>query len=517
MRSHRVLLLTSVVLGSLVSLVAGAKTISLSQASRIVVVGGGPAGVHYASLLAKKGFTNIRVLEATTRVGGKSATASDADRQPHEMGTVFSLDTYQPIFDLAQEYDPTNTKFPFAFEQPNYMYTMGQSAGADDADPSTVQDFPHYLLRSIQENAPASFPRGASTAQLQALFQEQAARYITLHRQILGSYEYGLPPQPKDWRLLDMTAMDFIKANNLTALTGMFRFSQQQQGYGVLENIPAFYFLWWSHPQAVSKILSAQVAHVPCAYQFVKGFQSIWHAMSLAHRPAVQTTYSATVTRISRGLDGVSKPSVTYKTLAGQLIQVECDHVVMAVDLSLFATVITDLTAEERAILVGTYTASTFVTTLFDSEPSPVETAAQIWHYRMTEGGRLSALRNSKLTLLYQNSAEWGDAIVGRQIRVAYQYYDKPLAQVTRSDVMPQLEYDLALAGMDGVAVRVQRSFNYFPRFTQEGLKRGLPWKILDMQFDRKTTWIGSSVCFESALDVVTYNNNLIKRVQITA
>ncbi|KAF0729510.1 hypothetical protein AaE_009367, partial [Aphanomyces astaci] len=96
------------------------------------------------------------------------------------------------------------------------------------------------------------------------------------------------------------------------------------------------------------------------------------------------------------------------------------------------------------------------------------------------------------------------------------QYYDTPLSQVVRGGVTPLLRKDLALAGMNQVAVWTQRPFNYFPRFTQEGLKKGLPWKIWNMQGQRRTTWIGSSVCFESALDVVTYNNNLIKRVQMT-
>ncbi|ETV95849.1 hypothetical protein H310_10892 [Aphanomyces invadans] len=510
MRSHQFLVLTSVILGVLESLVSGAPTIPLSKTSRIVIVGGGPAGVHYSSLLAKKGFTNIRVLEATMSVGGSRR------RSP--------IPTESPT---SSEYDPTNTKFPFAFEKPNYLYTMGKSAGAEDSDPTTVRDFPHYLLRSIQENAPAGFPSDASPEQLIALFQEQAVRYITLHRQILGNYEYGLPPEPKDWSLIDMPAMEFLKANNLTALTGMFRFSQQQQGYGVLEHIPTLYLMWWSHPQAVSKILTAQVTKSTCAYQFTRGFQSIWKAISKAHRnniqttnaahpTVVQTTYDATVTSITRGLDGVSERKLSYKTKAGNSYDVEFDHLVMAVDLSLYASLITDLTAEEREILIGTYTASTFVTTLFDSRPSPVETAGMIWHYRMTEGGRLSALRNTKLAFQYQSSSNWGNLINGHQTRIAYQYYDQPLAQVAQNTVMPLLRTDLKLAGMLGITMGTTRRFNYFPRFTQEGLKKGLPWKILDMQFDHMTTWIGSSVCFESALDVVTYNNNLIKRVHIT-
>ncbi|RHY53326.1 hypothetical protein DYB34_010651, partial [Aphanomyces astaci] len=58
---------------------------------------------------------------------------------------------------------------------------------------------------------------------------------------------------------------------------------------------------------------------------------------------------------------------------------------------------------------------------------------------------------------------------------------------------------------------------NYFPRFTPAGLKKGLLWKIWDIQGQRKTTWIGSSVSFESVLDVVVYNNNLIQYVNVAA
>ncbi|KAF0688525.1 Aste57867_19867 [Aphanomyces stellatus] len=499
--------------------VAAVPSVNLTLNDRVVVVGGGPAGVHYAALLVKKGLTNIHLLEATDRVGGKSTTAMDDKNTPQEMGTVFALDTYGAIFDLVSEYDPNNAIFNFAFEQPGYMNVMGESIGAKDDDATAALDFPHYLLRTVQQNAPAALQPRATFAQLRALILDQTTRYMALHRRIFGNYSYGMPPPPTDWALIDMTAMDFLKANNLTALTGMFRFSQQQQGYGVLETIPAFYFLWWSHPDAVTKILQAQVAGLPSAYQFTKGFQSLWKAISYTYRQDVTTIFGARVTRVSRGLNSrgqsVAKPTVTYTNLDGASVTIECDHVVMAVDLSLFANLVVDLTLAEKALFLGSYTSSTFVTTLFDSLPSPAETAAQIWQYRMTQGGRLSALRNSKLTLEYKGSTNWGDMTTGRQTRVAYQYYDQPLASVKRDQAGPLLRVDLAKAGMNDAALWTQRFFNYFPRFTADGLKKGLLWKIWDNQGKQRTTWIGSSVCFESAVDVVTYNNNLIKYVTV--
>ncbi|KAF0714339.1 Aste57867_3916 [Aphanomyces stellatus] len=505
--------MTWVVLIALLTVASAA--IQLKTSDRVVVIGGGAAGVHYASLLAKKGLRNITILEASNSIGGKSLTLVDDQNTAQEMGTIFALETYTPIFDLASEYDPTNLKIPSALQSPDYMNFLGEGVGASDNDPSTHLDYPHYALRTLLMTASPEIKVNATAAQLQALVMDQARRYFALHRSIFGAYAYGMPPPPKDWRLIDMTAIKFLQANNLTALAGMLRFSQQTQGYGILETIPAFYFLWWSHPDAIAKILQAKLLGKPTAYIFEQGFQRIWQKIAASHGNSIKTILGANVTRVSRGLLSGAKPGVTY-THDKKVITIECDHVVMAVDLSLYAKVIDDLTVDEKALFTTSYTASTFITTLFESKPSPAEAACVVWHYRMIQGGRVSTLRNSKLMMTYNGSfASWGTLTCGTQHRVAYQYYDWPLRQVNQQSSKSLLRADLKRAGLTDTRLHTTRPFNYFPRFTPEGLKAGLPWKIWDVQGQHQTTWIGSSVCFESVLDVVTYNNNLIQRVQV--
>ncbi len=54
---------------------------------RIGIVGAGPSGIHMAYELKQRGFKNVRILEKSNRIGGKSTHVE-------HMGATYSLSTF---------------------------------------------------------------------------------------------------------------------------------------------------------------------------------------------------------------------------------------------------------------------------------------------------------------------------------------------------------------------------------------------------------------------------------------
>ncbi|RHY52211.1 hypothetical protein DYB30_010241 [Aphanomyces astaci] len=436
--------------------------INMGRNDRIVIVGGGPAGVHYATLLVKKGFTNITILEQSHEVGGKSKT---------------------PVFDLLKEYDPTNTLIPFI------PTVKGHTWVNRDSNQSVV-DYNSY---------------------------------ISLHTSILGVYDYGLPPRPSNWTRLNMTGFEFLKQNKLLVLEGFFRFVFQQQGYGSLDESPAFYMLWWVHPDMIRQKQAADSKGQPWVYVLSKGYQFLWKAMVDKYPSQIDVRVNTKVIQITR----TNPIVITVQTNNVVPGIIWADHLVMATDLGYMVTLPSDLNLREFRFSKN-LASSAFVVTLFQSDASPIESVSQWWPSRGVGAaeGQLQLTRNSRLALFNPLPAHrfpsdpvatnWGVNATGRQSRVAYQFFNRQVRTSDSAASKKQLLADLADAAFANATIHTQVVHSYFPRCNLTQLQQGVPWAVWENQGRIKTTWIGSSVSFESVLDVVVYNNNLINRVNMT-
>ncbi|CAE8698968.1 unnamed protein product [Polarella glacialis] len=472
----------------------------------VVIIGGGPAGVHMASQLAERGYTNVTLLEASAELGGKSRTTVDKDGVPHDMGTCYLSNRYGPIRDLLAEYDSGNAEVDVA---PGMVFGGLQRDG-DDKDYTNGVSFKDVVLEKAEEASAipsACWPICPDFLSTPA-FVSAFVKYIRLHKKLLGSYDYGMPPRPRDFAAVDMTAMEFLNKHKLLAMVGLLRYSVQLQGYGVLETVPALYMLWWVHPNLLLGALK-DPTDLTSMKMLSKGYQSLWRSMAQAHSAKVNFMTGARVTRIIRG----DTPSVSFVDANGTANFLAFDKLIMAVDMSRMAGLVDDLTPAEKDMFSGYSDGNVYCSTLYESDNRPVEFTSKLWMDRMlpdverdgnADGGRIHAIRNFRVI----NGMDNVDKV--RETRVAFQYLERGLKDGDDAILLQRLEQGLADAGDTNVVVLEQNAWPYMPRFTNAGLRQGGPWRVLASQGANNTLWIGSSVCFESVLDVVGYNNRLL-------
>ncbi|KAH9096241.1 hypothetical protein Ae201684P_009476 [Aphanomyces euteiches] len=421
--------------------------ISIKRNASIAIIGAGPAGIHHALLLAQKGFSNIVVYEYSNEIGGKSKTIVDETGLPHEMGTCYAHTLYDPIFQLLNTYDPNNVLVPTDPTVPNNTWIMQGN--------QILFDYPTYLFQQAQTLTGITTLLGIRNA-TQAAF----VKYISIHESIFGKYSYGLPPQPNNWTLLAGTALNFIQTNNLQAIQPWFQTMFERQGYGSLSTTPAFYMLWWGHPDLIRRYLALASQNKPFVYLLSKGFQSLWKSIAAANSAKFTVKLRSVVTGIS---NRDTKPQVTVRQYApnanpqsgGATITIPHDHIVMAIDLSISST---DLSTDKGfPIIVSICHDQVYISS--DS-------------IRVC---RLQLTRNTRLILTNSST------VSGRQTRVAYQHYEPDTAVAARSSYSSSLVQDLKSTFPSSTNLATFFS-SYAPRTTKDKLTQNQPWAIWNYQ-----------------------------------
>lgn len=477
---------------------------------RIIIVGGGPSGMHMSACLAAKGYTKVTLLEAEPEIGGKSMTVYD-DAQPsvpQEMGTCYLNAQYKLVRSLLEEYDPENTEEEFANEKNGRMVFGVVIADEDKRKYTEGLDYSDWVNEETEKVSCPSccwcLPDSLQGIPIFVAF----AKYLKIHVEIFGRYSYGMPPKPKDWSRINMTAQEFLKQNDLEILTPIFIYSQQVQGYGMLDQVPAFYLLWWNHPDIARNTIGAILGGPPNpGLALLKnGWQSLWLKMKERHSKEVTYITSASVTEIKRS----PTVEVTYRQ-GEKLHTLQGDVVITAIDLFRFRHLICDLAPEEEQIF-SQLQGQSLTTTLYKGKTTDHDYTVETWFGRMgflDDGvGQFYAQRNSRM------AARPNVPSNGVELRVAYQYMPKPLQTGDEAKLATVLKENLkSYAGEPEVEILLQKAWGYFPHFENEALVKEFPWKILDLQGKRNTIFIGSSVCFESALDQVAYNLMLLSKM----
>jgi len=96
---------------------------------------------------------------------------------------------------------------------------------------------------------------------------------------------------------------------------------------------------------------------------------------------------------------------------------------------------------------------------------------------------------------------------------VSYQYYDREDAYNQR-DCEENFQKTIGEFGIANYKTISRSAWNYFPRFTGDGIKKQLPWRLRETQGERNTWHIGGWACFESVNAIVNFNADLAESLK---
>ena len=450
---------------------------SLSKSDRIGIIGAGPAGIYTAHLLAKRGFTQVTLLEGSGSIGGKSVTVQ-RDGVRHELGTCFLHPGYDLVFPLLEELGMENAMRP------------ASPRGGEIHFPGSSTSMQEWMLGG----------RGLSNILPGARLLASLRRYIELHREVWPDFHPGLPPQPERWEGLDMTFESFLRKHKLENLIPLFWITMFAQGYGDLKTTPTFYGLSWITPALVSAIMQSTLGR-PSLLILPQGWAEVWQR--LAHLHDMDIILNARISKIERPESG---PAQVYWSSDGRRESESFDHVIMATPMQRGVELFEETSVEESEVF-RSLKPSQMSTLLFEAARAPQGHCIR-YYPGAIEGssqGHVYGIRNSAQAL--------GHTIDDRTF-VAHQYC--PTAQ-SKEDLLDRALTDLDIYGFEGVRAIEQRVFSYAPRFDQRGLEAGLPWRIEALQGQRGTWYVGGSVSFESVNDITHHANKLVARMAAVA
>lgn len=307
-------------------------------------------------------------------------------------------------------------------------------------------------------------------------------------------------------------------------LKAMFIPSHTVQGYGHLDEIPAFYGLIWNTPNLLSGILTS-TPQDRAVKILENGFQFLWE--EIARQTSLDIRYYHEVNYIKRvKIRSECKYAIDiyYSKFDCQYSKDRFDFLIITPTMKMMLEQM-DCRREEAELFSNTHH-TYFTTTVLDTDYGvnrPLNPSSMFLSDIGRKVNNLGGwvLRDSFASLMnitggdYRNGTYPGGPD-GKYVQTSVFYQMSKVKQRSSTIYRRLARYLKRVLKMNIIGDSVEQIiWSYFPRYSKEDLADGVLWNIYDLQGKYNTWYIGSSVCFESVKSVVEYNLLLLRNYDV--
>mmetsp|Transcript_35739 Transcript_35739/g.79529 ORF Transcript_35739/g.79529 Transcript_35739/m.79529 type:complete len:503 (-) Transcript_35739:573-2081(-) len=449
----------------------------------VCIIGAGPSGLTAAARLEELGF-KVTVLEKETHVGGKAYDFVYGGK-PHQMGAALVMDDYVNLMRLAKAYN--------AIRVPGW---------ANNSDSSLRWTFDPLNAGTIPFSSLPTPPN--LVASLYGFLSRQSYLYPEL---VYGKDGYRYLNAPE----LYAPALQYLAANNLTALAALFRATFTNYGYGTMDNIPAMYLQKYYSAGGFLRLSNANPPTLNVTFN---------NLFKLLAQDLEDVRLGAKVLRVTRSR---SSSVIQYQQgPGGATTRLPCRRLILA-----FPQLLSnmqgwmDLDEEEKQVFAEVKQQYYFTTVLDLTGP-------------------LAAANRTKLpfavlnSLLYNGSAavvppgigepvilyaqHYADPAPAGNTYVVYSYSRTPITtEQIRTRIKEVVSRVLRLQVDDSALVSPTYAWDYAPHFNTSSLQRGLHQRVEELQGKRKTYYLSGLFSQELVETTMSYALDLVDRFFVRA
>lgn len=274
------------------------------RAASYLILGGGPAGLTMARMLKDRGVTDVTILEASGKVGGKCLSSEIGDHVV-EFGTCYAIWSHRYVLKQMKKLGIRR----------NYL----KAQRIDDQE----------LLDYIKSGTGPAFP-------------VQVLKYAWLRWRLIARANKGDPGVNE---VLSMPTREWLQSHNLGKIENMMHRVVTSIGYGYLDRVPLVHAMRWVD---IDMLITGLIKFTVMPEG---GWQHFWNRFA----ESLDVRLNQTAVRVKRLEDGV-------EILTDDGVAYQADYLVNTIPLDEFSR-LTDVTEAEAKVSAAIHWAG-YTTTL---------------------------------------------------------------------------------------------------------------------------------------------------------